>query len=207
MTKTILASALAFAFCGTAVAAPQWVDSPLEATKLDAGERVDPVEFSAENYAVLTTTVNKNTRFDQLANEENFNKSLWVFGKNTSAGQEGGQIIGLLASGKDVSASNSGKVYANHASAEKFWLVKGVFVDDNAQFTNDGLVYAKDALGISVGTTGSNTIINGEKGIIVAEGTAAGVDLAAAKNSEGQTHSFENNGQIIATGNGPWVSV
>ena len=183
---------------------PQWVDSQVEnPMELKAGQTAISGEFTEENYAVSTSTKDNGTSFSSLANRKDFNKNLWVLGQNPSEGTAtGGKIIGLLASGEGVAASNSGNVYANHASASEFWLVKGVLVDNNAKFTNSGLVYAKDALGISVGTTGSNTVINSEKGVIVAEGTAAGVDLAAEKKSEGQTHSFENHGQIIATGNG-----
>ncbi|HIU85125.1 MAG TPA: autotransporter outer membrane beta-barrel domain-containing protein [Candidatus Aphodousia gallistercoris] len=167
--------------------------------ELTAGQTAISGEFTEENYAVSTSTKDNGTSFSSLANGKDFDKNLWVFGKNPSEGTAtGGKIIGLLASGEGVAASNSGNVYANHASASEFWLVKGVLVDNNAKFTNSGLVYAKDALGISVGTTGSNTVINSEKGVIVAEGTAAAVDLAA-KTGE---HSFVNRGQIIAMGEG-----
>lgn len=195
MKKTILASALAFAFVGTASAAPQWVDIPkeLETVKLDQDKDYNTEASYAEDYSVLATEgANSSTAFASTTtgNDAEFAKDarLWV------GAEKGIKVIGL----KSVSGqafTNNGSIYAYAQDPADWWLVKGMLAYDGATVENNGLIYAKNAIAMQVGSKGQNTLTNGKDGVIVVEGCGAALDV-----SNGTSHTAVNKGTIIVNG-------
>ena len=204
MKKTILASALAFAFVGTASAAPQWVDIPkdVETQKLTVDTGYQTAASYSDDYSVISDAEDWSGKVGfaktESANAE-FTKDarLWIGGGKEI--DKGFNVIGLLATGKDKTFVNNGSIYAYAEEASNWWQVKGMFADNNGVAQNNGLIYAKNAIAMSVGTsttTGSNKLVNGKDGVIVVEGKGAALD-AAAKTG---TSEVLNEGTIIVNG-------
>lgn len=198
MKKTILASALAFAFVGTASAA-QWIDIPkdLATEKLDQGKAYHTEASYSGKYSVISATgtststafastkVDKDTTHPEV--EFSKNASLWV------GGGKGTKVIGLLATG-DSTFVNNGSVYAYAEDPSEWWMVKGMLADNGGTIENNGLVYAKNAIAMSVTSKGDNQIVNGKSGVIVVEGSGAALDASA------KAKSVVNQGTIVVNG-------
>ena len=197
MKKTILASALAFAFVGTASAA-QWVDIPedvnTEKLMINTGYKTD-ASYS-EDYSVISAEKNGSGQigFAKTNSVEGaeFTKDarLWV------GGGTGFNVIGLLASGEGQTFVNNGSIYAYAEDASDWWRVKGMFANAGGVAENNGLIYAKNAIAMSLGTSGSSQLVNGKDGVIVVEGKGAAFDVSA-KDTAGEV---VNEGTIIVNG-------
>lgn len=113
MKKTILASALAFAFVGTASAAPQWVDIPENVTTQELKAKTDyktDASYS-KDYSAISAVKNGAgeigfAKTDSANAEFTKDARLWI-----GAGK-GFNVIGFLASGKDKTFVNNGSIYA-----------------------------------------------------------------------------------------------
>lgn len=197
MKKTILASALAFAFVGT-VSAAQWVDIPkgvnTDELKISTGYKTD--SSYSKDYSVISAEENRSGEIGfAKTNSENgaqFTKDarLWV------GGGKGFNVIGLLASGKEQTFVNNGSIYAYAEDASDWWRVKGMFADAGGVAENHGLIYAKNAIAMSLGTSGKSELVNSEDGVIVVEGKGAAFDVSA----KGTGGKVVNNGTIIVNG-------
>ena len=196
MKKTILASALAFAFVGTASAAPQWVDIPENVTTQELKAKTDyktDASYS-KDYSAISAVKNGSgeigfAKTDSANAEFTKDARLWI------GGGKGFNVIGLLATGKDKTFVNNGSIYAYAEEASDWWRVKGMFADNYGVVENNGLIYAKNAMAMSVGSGGSNKLVNGKDGVIVVEGRGAALDVASGAN-----HKVVNEGTIIVNG-------
>ena len=98
------------------------------------------------------------------------------------------RAYGLLATGKDATYTNQGKIEVNLANngATSPWQVKGMMADAGGTAVNEGTIEVTKAYGMTVGSSGdTNTIIN--KGTInVTEGFGVGME-AAPTGSAGTT--------------------
>ena len=197
MKKTILASALAFAFVGAASAA-QWIDIPKDlATETLNQNKAYHTDISySGKYSVISakgastgtafaSTKDKGTTHPKV--EFTKNASLWV------GGGKGTKVIGLLATG-DSTFVNNGSVYAYAEDPSEWWMVKGMLADNGGIIENNGLVYAKNAIAMSVTSKGDNQIVNGKSGVIVVEGSGAALDASA------KAKTVVNQGTIVVNG-------
>ena len=98
------------------------------------------------------------------------------------------RAYGLLATGKDATYTNQGKIEVNLANndATSPWQVKGMMADAGGTAVNEGTIEVTKAYGMTVGSSGdTNTIIN--KGTInVTESFGVGME-AAPTGSTGTT--------------------
>ena len=91
---------------------------------------------------------------------------------------------------------NNGNIYLSVDNQTDWWAVKAAYGDGGSTLTNKGLIYVKNAMGMNVGSSGSNTIINGKTGVIVVDGVGAALDVSAGNG----THTATNEGTIILNG-------
>lgn len=115
------------------------------------------------------------------------------------------RAYGLLATGEGASYTNKGTINLNQAKgndATQYWRVKGMMADNNGTAINDGTINVTNAYGMTVGSTGQNTITNNGK-IIVSE-NGAGMEVAPTgiqgSGKEGSNAQATNNGTIEVEG-------
>lgn len=195
MKKSMIATAVIMAISGTAfAAAPQW-EAPaaeLPEQQVNGSALVTKIETNA--YATANTADNSNV-YANINGTQSNNNSIW--GKVTDSGK-----LALINGNKDSNITNSknGKLYIQGEAAGSWWGTAAV--KTIGTFTNEGLIYAKDAIGVMANTSEASTITN--NGIIVAEGTGVeGVNTASAMEATaGNTQTaLVNNGTIYALGN------
>lgn len=195
MKKSMIATAVIMAISGTAfAAAPQW-EAPaaeLPEQQVNGSALVTKIETNA--YATANTADNSNV-YANINGTQSNNNSIW--GKVTDSGK-----LALINGNKDSDITNSknGKLYIQGEAAGSWWGTAAV--KTIGTFTNEGLIYAKDAIGVMANTSEASTITN--NGIIVAEGTGVeGVNTASAMEATaGNTQTaLVNNGTIYALGN------
>lgn len=89
---------------------------------------------------------------------------------------------GFYVTGANADFTNKGNVYI---ASDASWQNQAIFVDKGGKATNEGLIVAKNAYGMAVGTAGNgdkgSTIINNKR--IVVEDTGVGMELGGAANS------------------------
>ena len=193
MKKSMIATAVIMAISGTAfAAAPQWEEpAGLTEQKVTGSALVTKIE--ADAYATASTAKNENVYAD--INDTQLNEhSIW--GKVTNSGK-----LALIngKKGSHITNTENGKLYIQGEAAGSWWGTAAV--KTIGTFTNKGLIYAKDAIGVMANTSEASTITN--DGIIVAEGTGVkGVNTASAMEATaGNTKTtLVNNGTIYALG-------
>ena len=173
-TKTVLAAAAAMAFAGAACA--------------------EDINYSqTENNSGYQSTAENKTR--EFAADDKLIMN--ITGAATRA-------YGLLATGKGTQFTNKGTIELNTATenAAPYYMIKGMMADNGGTAINEGVIDLNNAYGMTVGSTGTNKIVN--KGTINVAGStfAAGMEIAptgAAGTIPGANAVGENAGTINVT--------
>lgn len=199
-TKSILATSVLLAISASSWAAnAQWVDKPAN---------LEAVEIQHRETVSRETTLNENKAFTFIGHgydkayvginsttytvEEKAN--VWATSSRAEGSNENAQLgIFQANAGNFV---NNGNIYLSVDNQTDWWAVKAAYGNGGSTLTNKGLIYVKNAMGMSVGSSGSNTIINGKTGVIVVDGVGAALDVSAGNG----THKATNEGTIILNG-------
>lgn len=81
----------------------------------------------------------------------------------TITGKDNTRAYGLLATGEKSVYTNKGTINVNRATGEdatQAYRVKGMMADNGGTAVNDGTINVTNAYGMTVGSTGKNTITN-----------------------------------------------
>lgn len=178
-TKTVIAAAVAALVAGGAVAADtQWKDAPegLESVTDATWDTVKPENKFV--WAPEGTTEVPGT-FLSTSETKTFDKKLWVSGDTAAA-----QATGLAVSGAQVDLTNKGTIYVTSGKNGVSYQNKGIWAGDGATATNEGVIVAKNAYGMTVGSEengAASKIVN--TGTISVVETGAGMELGGADGS------------------------
>lgn len=199
-TKSILATSVLLAISASSWAAnAQWVDKPAN---------LEAVEIQQRETVSTETTLNENKAFTFIGHGDDkayvgINSTTYTVGEKanvwaTSSRAEGSNENAQLGifqanAGKFF---NNGNIYLSVDNQTDWWAVKAAYGNGGSTLTNKGLIYVKNAMGMNVGSSGSNTIINGKTGVIVVDGVGAALDVSAGNG----THTATNEGTIILNG-------
>ena len=170
-TKTVVAVATTMV-AGAAVAATAYQDAP-EGLK-DTTDTVTAEQLAAaDQFKFAPTDKLKVFHAGNLAQ----GKTLWIDGSRAT------QPTGLATSGTDF--ANYGTIYIT--TSNKSYETKAMLAQGGATATNYGVIVAKNAYGMTVGSSGGtgddvNTIVN--RGEIAVETTGTGMELGGAAGSE-----------------------
>ena len=184
-TKTVIAAVAALAAGG--VAAAEWVDAPEDLESVSVTQEWENVKD--QNSFVWAPDAEEVTpgTFLSTSEKKTFDKTLWVSGNNKYA-----QATGLAVTGANVELTNAGTIYVTSGKEGVSYQNKGIWAGNGATAVNVGVIVAKNAYGMTVGTTGpKSTIINNNR--IVVEDTGVGMELGGADGSEAV-----NKGTIVA---------
>lgn len=198
MKKSMIATAVMMAISGTAfAAAPQWEEpaAGLSEQQVKGSALVNKID--ADAYATASTSDTSNVYANIDTDNTIITNNLW--GKVTT--NEGRLAIVNIGNkdNTDIHATNKGKLYIQ-GQAEGRWYGTAA-VKTYGTFTNEGLIYAKDAIGVMANTESNAKIIN--NGTIVAEGTGVkGINTASAMEASagGAATELVNSGTIYALG-------
>ena len=170
-TKTVVAVATTMV-AGAAVAATAYQDAPegLEGTT----DTVTAEQLAAADQFKFAPTGKLNVFY---AGDLAQGKTLWIDGSDAT------QPTGLATSGTDF--ANYGTIYIT--TSNKSYETKAMLAQGGATATNYGVIVAKKAYGMTVGSSGGtgddvNTIVN--RGEIAVETTGTGMELGGAAGSE-----------------------
>lgn len=188
-TKTVIAAAVAALVAGGAVAADtQWKDAPegLESVTDATWDTVKPENkfvWAPEGEQTAAGT------FLSTNGKETFEGKLWVSGDSKAA-----QATGLAVSGADGNLTNAGTIYVTSGKNGVSYQNKGIWAGNGATATNEGVIVAKNAYGMTVGTeeSGANASKIVNKGTIYVEETGVGMELGGVAQSKA-----ENRGTIV----------
>lgn len=188
-TKTVIAAAVAALVAGGAVAADtQWKDAPegLESVTDATWDTVKPENkfvWAPEGEQTAAGT------FLSTNGKETFEGKLWVSGDSKAA-----QATGLAVSGADGNLTNAGTIYVTSGKNGVSDQNKGIWAGNGATATNEGVIVAKNAYGMTVGTeeSGANASKIVNKGTIYVEETGVGMELGGVAQSKA-----ENRGTIV----------
>lgn len=181
-TKTVIAAAVAALVAGGAVAADtQWKDAPegLESVTDATWDTVKPENkfvWAPEGEQTAAGT------FLSTNGKETFEGKLWVSGDSKAA-----QATGLGVSGADGNLTNAGTIYVTSGKNGVSYQNKGIWAGNGATATNEGVIVAKNAYGMTVGTekNGANASKIVNKGTIYVEETGVGMELGGFDGSTG----------------------
>lgn len=210
--KTVIAAAVASLLAGTALAA-EWKDAPaadkgtLSIKETHAlGEKDLSLKSldQAKKNNIYILEFDSNAQkpaydgfFSASKGSHVFQKdqSLWVVGSS----QKGmlPQSHGLYASAATV--ANEGAVYVTSTGQAKSWSQKGMMADRGGMVLNQGVIVAKNAYGMTVGSTAGSDrkgsrIENGLSGDITVIYTGVGMELGGAVQSKGINRGVINVG-------------
>lgn len=179
-TKTVIAAAVAAMVAGGAVAADtQWKDAPegLESVTDATWDTVKPENkfvWAPEGEQTAAGT------FLSTNGKETFEGKLWVSGDSKAA-----QATGLGVSGADGNLTNAGTIYVTSGKNGVSYQNKGIWAGNGATATNAGVIVAKNAYGMTVGTeeSGANASKIVNKGTISVVETGAGMELGGVSGS------------------------
>ena len=179
-TKTVIAAAVAALVAGGAVAADtQWKDAPegLESVPDATWDTVKPENkfvWAPEGEQTVAGT------FLSTNGKETFEGKLWVSGDSKAA-----QATGLGVSGADGNLTNAGTIYVTSGKNGVSYQNKGIWAGNGATATNEGVIVAKNAYGMTVGTkkSGANASKIVNKGTIYVEKTGVGMELGGVSGS------------------------
>lgn len=197
-TKTVIAAAVAALVAGGAVAADtQWKDAPegLESVTDATWDTVKPENkfvWAPEGEQTAAGT------FLSTNGKETFEGKLWVSGDSKAA-----QATGLAVSGADGNLTNAGTIYVTSGENGVSYQNKGIWAGNGATATNEGVIVAKNAYGMTVGSEkngAASKIVN--KGTISVVETGAGMELGGASGSEGVNAGLISVGAPAEEGDG-----
>ena len=194
MKHTILASAVLLAF-GTANAAdiPTWVDPTGEAKEINT-IALSQDEWGGGYFAVAENGGGNSAGITTLTKDSPFTleSDTWLV-NNT-----GNNVYGALISGSGE-VKNEANIYVQ-GNKDTFWGTKAILLGNGSTFTNEGLIYAKNAYGVMVlpesrvNYTNNNTI--------VVEGLGVAMDMAGNdKTSTSVFGKMTNCGDIFLIAN------
>lgn len=173
-TKTVIAAAVA-ALAAGGVAAAEWVDAPEDLESVSVTQEWENVKD--QNSFVWAPDSKKAGSFLSTSDEKTFDKTLWVSGNNTNA-----QATGLAVTGADGKLTNAGTIYVTSGKEGVSYQNKGIWAGNGATAVNEGVIVAKNAYGMTVGTEGTaSQIVNNGK--IYVEETGAGMELGGVSGS------------------------
>lgn len=178
-TKTAIAAAVAAMVAGGAVAAEgDWVKVP-EGVESVTNATWDTLK--EENSFVHAPEGTKKVPGTFLSTSETktFDKKLWVSGDTAAA-----QATGLAVSGAQGDLTNKGTIYVTSGKNGVSYQNKGIWAGDGATATNEGVIVAKNAYGMTVGSEengAASRIVN--TGTISVVETGAGMELGGADGS------------------------
>lgn len=197
-TKTVIAATVAALVAGGAVAADtQWKDAPegLESVTDATWDTVKPENkfvWAPEGEQTAAGT------FLSTNGEETFEGKLWVSGDSKAA-----QASGLAVSGADGNLTNAGTIYVTSGKNGVSYQNKGIWAGNGATATNAGVIVAKNAYGMTVGSEengAASKIVN--KGTVSVVETGAGMELGGASGSEGVNAGLISVGAPTEEGDG-----
>lgn len=170
MKHTILASAVLLAF-GTANAAdiPTWVDPTGDAEEINTSA-LSQNSWKGGYFAVAENGGSSSAGITRLTNDSLFTleSDTWLV-NNT-----GNNVYGALISGSGA-VKNTASIYVQ-GNKDTFWKTKAILLGNGSSFTNEGLIYAKNAYGVMV-LSGSNVDYTNNNTIVV-EGVGVAMDFA-----------------------------
>lgn len=177
-TKTVIAAAVAaLAAGGVAAAESEWVGAPEDLESVEANQAWEDVKD--QNRFDWAPVAEKETpgTFLSTSEKKTFDKTLWVSGNNKYA-----QATGLAVTGAGGKLTNAGTIYVTSGKDGVSYQNKGILANNGATAVNQGVIVAKNAYGMTVGTTGTeSTIVNNGK--IYVEETGAGMELGGGSGS------------------------
>ena len=195
-TKTVIAAAIA-AVAGSAMAASAYVEAP---TKDGDDVAIYNTTKTTDDLKSQTSFVLKtDTKTPLLSLTDDFkleNTTLWVTGDSASA-----RASGMWLNNKDATATNASTIYVTSSEKGKSWQNRAMGVDKGT-LVNNGTIVAKDAYGMTVGSSGGEdtaTIINGVNGKIIVEDRGVGIELGGISSSS-QTKADATNYGTITVG-------
>lgn len=193
----MLATAIMMAISGSAMAAaPQWVEPSQELidnkVTVDGGAITSASTIAEDKYVEAGSDSKQNVYATDKDGSLSNTASIW--GKATADKTR----LALLAGDKNSQITNNGKLYIE-GKTTNWWGVAAIKTSGNV--TNEGLIYAKDAIGIQATTSANSTITN--TGVIVAHGTSSEGFSASAMEAtaKGKTTNIKNSGDIYVVGN------
>lgn len=181
-TKTVIAAAVAAMVAGGAVAAEgDWVDVP-EGVESVTDATWDTLKEENNFVHAPEGTTKVPGTFLSTSETKTFDKKLWVSGDTAAA-----QATGLAVSGAQGDLTNKGTIYVTSGKNGVSYQNKGIWAGDGATATNEGVIVAKNAYGMTVGSEkngAASKIVN--KGTVSVVETGAGMELGGA--SQCRTH-------------------
>lgn len=177
-TKTVIAAAVAALAAGGAMAT-EWVGAPEDLVSGEANQAWEDVKDQNRfDWAPVAEKVTPGT-FLSTSEKKTFDKTLWVSGNNKYA-----QATGLAVTGAGGKLTNAGTIYVTSGQDGVSYQNKGILANNGATAVNEGVIVAKNAYGMTVGTTGTeSTIVNNDNGKIYVEQTGAGMELGGGSGS------------------------
>ena len=198
-TRSILATSVMLAISASSLAASvQWVDKPtdLVASENPTRENISEDTQLDENKAFTFTGKGNDKAFVNVVSGANYTvadkTSVWA---TASKGNDANAQLGIFQTNAS-NFTNNGNVYLSVDNTTDWWAVKVAYGNVGSELTNNGLIYVKNAMGMSVGSSGNNTIINGKTGAIVVDGVGVALDVSAGNGA----HTATNEGTIILNG-------
>ena len=192
MKHTILASAVLLAF-GTANAAdiPTWVDPTGDAKEINTIE-LSQNSWEGGYFAVAENGGSNSAGITSLTKDSPFtlDRDTWLV-NNT-----GNNVYGALISGSGE-VKNTANIYVQ-GNKDTFWKTKAILLGNGSTFTNEGLIYAKNAYGVMV--LSGSTVNYTNKNKIVVEGVGVAMDFAG-KGDTTVSGSMTNAGDIFLIAN------
>lgn len=190
MKHTILASAVLLAF-GTANAAdiPTWMDPTGVAEEINTSELYQDT-WKGGYFAVAENGGSNSAGITILTEDSPFTlkSDTWLVNKT------GNNVYGALISGSGK-VENTKNIYVQ-GNKDTFWKTKAILLGNGSSFTNDGLIYAKNAYGVMV-LPGSRVNYTNNNTIVV-EGLGVAMDMAGNdKTSTSVSGEMTNRGDIF----------
>ena len=194
MKHTILASAVLLAF-GTANAAdiPTWVDPTGDAKEINTIE-LSQNSWEGGYFAVAENGGGNSAGITKLTKDSPFTleSDTWLV-NNT-----GKNVYGALISGSGE-VKNTANIYVQ-GNKDTFWGTKAILLGNGSTFTNEGLIYAKNAYGVMV--LSGSTVNYTNNNTIVVEGLGVAMDMAGNdKTSTSVFGKMTNCGDIFLIAN------
>lgn len=197
-TKTVIAAAVAAMVAGGAVAAEgDWVDVS-EGVESVTDATWDTLKEENNFVHAPEGTTEVPGTFLSTSETKTFDKKLWVSGDTAAA-----QATGLAVSGAQGDLTNKGTIYVTSGKNGVSYQNKGIWAGDGATATNEGVIVAKNAYGMTVGSEengAASKIVN--KGTVSVVETGAGMELGGASGSEGVNAGLISVGAPTEEGDG-----
>lgn len=197
-TKTVIAAAVAAMVAGGAVAAEgDWVDVS-EGVESVTDATWDTLKEENNFVHAPEGTTEVPGTFLSTSETKTFDKKLWVSGNTAAA-----QATGLAVSGAQGDLTNKGTIYVTSGKNGVSYQNKGIWAGDGATATNEGVIVAKNAYGMTVGSEengAASKIVN--KGTVSVVETGAGMELGGASGSEGVNAGLISVGAPTEEGDG-----